>query len=111
DWKDRAIADMTSGRVDDLLIAASKVSRALRRQKEWERWLADTIGSLEPVQFELIDALGRMGAPILSTNYDHLTDRRLERLPITWKDTTEQIAFARLESCDTILHLHGFWRK
>jgi GTP-binding protein EngB required for normal cell division len=111
DWHDRTLADVTSGRLDDLLAGASKVRRTLCRQNEWSRWLEDTIGTLKASRFELIDALGSLNAPILTTNYDDLLERRLHRHAITWMDKADQIAFARVESCETVLHLHGFWRQ
>ncbi len=110
DWEKRALGDVTSGHLDDLLAAATKVTRALRRKGEWARWLSDTIGRLGIVAPEVFDAIGTLDAPILTTNYDDLIDRRLNRLPITTRNRVEQISFARLESRDTVLHLHGHWR-
>lgn len=111
DWQDRALADVTSKRIDDLLAGASKIARTLRRHSEWSRWLEDTVGSLKATQTGLIDAIGRLDAPILTTNYDDLLERRLGHFPITWRDKADQIAFARLEARDTVLHLHGHWRQ
>lgn len=110
DWKERALADVSSSNLEELLAGASKVSRTLRKQDEWSRWLADTIGKLVLSDPEPIDALGRLNTSILTTNYDDLIDRHLERSAITWKDSSELIAFTRLENHDTILHLHGIWR-
>lgn len=111
EWEKRALADVTSGGLDDLLVGASKVARPLRRGGEWPRWLADTIGKLEATEPALLDALGRLDAPIVTTNYDDLIERRLHRFPITLRDRTEQISFVRGESRDTVLHVHGHWRS
>ncbi len=110
-WRERTLEEVNSTNQEELLGGATKVSRTLRKQDEWSRWLADTIGKLAIVEPEPIAALGRLNAPILTTNYDGLLERQLERFPITWKDGSEMIAFTRLESHDTILHLHGFWRN
>jgi GTP-binding protein EngB required for normal cell division len=111
EWQARALGDVTSHNVDDLLAGASKISRTLRRHGEWARWLEDTIGALQAVEPEVLDAIGNLEAPILTTNYDDLLERRLNRVSITLKDRSQQIAFARLECPDAVLHLHGWWRQ
>jgi GTP-binding protein EngB required for normal cell division len=111
DWQQRTTADVASPRIDDVLAGASKVRRTLERQGEWSRWLADTIGQLRVARPELIGALGALEAPILTTNYDDLLERTLNRQSITWRDAVDQISFTRQESRDTVLHVHGFWRQ
>ena len=109
-WRERTLADINSGRLDDLLAAASKVGRTLRRAQEWGRWLADTVGALRALEPEVLDAIGRLEAPLVTTNYDDLLERRLNRHAITLANREELIAFSRLESRDGVLHVHGLWR-
>jgi GTP-binding protein EngB required for normal cell division len=111
DWERRALADVASPRLSDLLAGASKVSGTLRLQNEWTRWLSDTIGSLKAEDPRVLDAVGCFDAPILTTNYDDLLERRLNLATITARDKAEQVSFARLDRRDSVLHVHGCWRQ
>jgi hypothetical protein len=50
-WRERVLAEIHSSDLDDLLSAAEKVSRKLRRSGEYGRWLRETAGHREAFPF------------------------------------------------------------
>jgi hypothetical protein len=103
--------------LDDLLGTAEQVSRRLGWQPQedrcngnWNEWLNNTVGGLEPQRPELIEAIRDLGVPIATLNYDDLLEKVTGRCPITWQESQHWLPV--LEGKDQgILHLHGHWRK
>ena len=77
---------------------------------EYQRWLEDTVGHLNLVDREVLDALGNLGVPIATTNYDGLIEEVTGWPAITWKDGS---AWQRVINGEAsgVLHLHGYWRE
>lgn len=61
--------------------------------------------------FSAASAIGNLGAPITTTNYDSLLEKGLlSRSATTWMDLSEsQLVLQRRSS--RILHLHGYWEQ
>ena len=53
---------------------------------EFRRWLDETVGELARKQTEVLSALGSLGVPMATTNYDNLLEEVLGRERVTWKD-------------------------
>lgn len=98
--------------VQVLLSAATAIEQALKRSSRgsYQKFLADSLGSLEPVHPEVLDAIIGLNAPLLTTNYDSLLELRANLQPLTWRD---QRNVERLFAGDRagVLHLHGHWSE
>lgn len=92
--------------LDELLDVASAVERRLKKHGLFFDWLTDTIGKLEVADPGLIKAIGALGRPILTTNYDGLLGKVLGLEAVTWKNSEAALAIARGQ-IPGILHLHG----
>lgn len=90
---------------------ASKVVDALggRNGAELASWLRAEFAELSVETTPLIDAIGQLGLPILTTNFDHLLERRLGRETATWRAPSHMQLVLQGRSKD-IGHLHGSWR-
>jgi SIR2-like domain len=109
-WADRVLAQI-DGDIVDLLCAAENISQRLGAPAggEYARWLEDTVGSLNSVDPAVIDAVKRLGVPIMTTNYDDVIEKTIGLREVTWKEPYQVISFAQGRS-DVVLHLHGHWR-
>jgi DNA-binding CsgD family transcriptional regulator len=111
-WRERVLAEIYSGDLDDLLSAAEKVSRKLgaRSGGEYCRWLRETVGLLKAQRPGVIEALHGLGVRFATTNYDGLIEDVTGLQPVTW---TEGAKVERLIRGDDkgVLHLHGYWDK
>ena len=107
-WGDTVRRELDSGDIDDLLSAAQKVEKKLRRIGEFAKWLVDTVGQLQVRDGSVIDALRELQIPILTTNYDGLIEKRAGVSPVTWREPTK---YERVIQGDRegVLHLHGFY--
>lgn len=90
----------------DFADVAGKVRRELG--DHFGRWLAMSVGRLKVQDPRLINAIGDLGVPILTTNYDDLIERQLGRNSATWKTPHEMLRLLR-EDTGTVGHLHGVW--
>lgn len=109
-WFDRVRDEMHSSDLDDVLSAAEKLERKLggNNGRAFRRWLRTTFERASIDRPELLDAILDTGAPILTTNYDSLFERRSHREPTTWRHPAQvqQVIAGR---SDKIVHLHGHW--
>lgn len=73
-------------------------------------WLKGEFAELTVTNGRQIDALGACSLPILTTNYDDLIERQLNRRGITWKDprAMQEIVAGRAQE---VAHLHGVWHQ
>jgi tetratricopeptide (TPR) repeat protein len=92
--------------LDDLLDVASAVERRLKQKQKFAGWLHQALGSLEPKAPDIIKALGDLGLPILTTNYDLLIGKVLNRQAVNWRQADQAAAVARGD-VNYVLHLHG----
>jgi hypothetical protein len=111
-WGDRTRAQIQSGDVEELLLAAEAVTGRLggREHGEYRRWLKETVGELNASHLEVLEALRDLGGILATTNYDGLLEKVTGRPPVIWQDTARAQAVLRGDE-QAIVHLHGFWQE
>jgi hypothetical protein len=111
-WLDDRLRALASDDVDDLLAAASQVASKLGAPEggEYAEWLHRSVGSLQATDPSLIEALGALGVPLVTTNYDHLLEDVLHREAVSWRNEASVDRILRGDS-DAILHLHGHFSE
>lgn len=112
---ERARAGLDSSGVTTVLATAAEVERTLRSYGDdlFADWLDRTLGGLTPpIEREVLDAIGALGLPISTTNYDGLLEYALGRQAITFRDSLHVREFlaGALEK-QGVLHLHGHYRR
>jgi hypothetical protein len=107
-WVDDRLRALASDDIDDLLSVASQVASKLGAPAggEYAEWLHRSAGALELGDPSLIEALGALDVPIVTTNYDHLLEQVLHRDAVSWRDEAAVDRILRGDS-SAILHLHG----
>jgi hypothetical protein len=110
DWKERRLAEIHSGDMEELLSAAEIVSRKLGAPAggEFRRWLRESVGSLEAQRGDVIQELEVSGVKIATTNYDGLIEELTSLPPITWMNAAKVERLIRGDD-KGVLHLHGYW--
>jgi hypothetical protein len=110
-WAHRQHAALEQGDLDEWLNVAEAVSRKLDapRGGEFRRWLRDTVGQLQVKRRGLIEALGALRAPLVTTNYDNLLEDVTARTAITWRADNDVTRFVQDGRLDNVLHVHGHW--
>ena len=95
--------------MESILVSSSAVQRKLSENHAmgFEKWLHDTVGSLEETDETLGKALRRLPYPILTTNYDTLLSNK-KRPPVDWQDGSRMHEVIAGTS-ESIGHLHGRW--
>ncbi|CAM2727295.1 unnamed protein product [Rotaria socialis] len=104
--------------IDDYLSAADRIENCFKKESDetkndaYRVWLVDTIGKLIPKKSELIEAIGELGCPILTTNYDGLLGDVLKKKPLTWnKYKTDGIGDSFEDMKNFVLHVHGYYEE
>ena len=102
--------------VHDYLAAADQIKDSLKKESDankddvYKIWLMETIGKLLVKKVELIQAIGELGCPILTTNYDSLLENILDKKPLTWnRYHTDGIGDSFENLKNYILHVHGYF--
>lgn len=92
-----------------LISVASRVQSALRRvgPQAYFDWLRESVGSLKVTDGAVARAIGALGVPILTTNYDQLLESVLKRPAVVWEDQNKMRDLLKGEQ--GIGHLHGVW--
>ena len=106
-WASIRRAQISRGEVNELISAAGEISNELRERNLYEKWLRRSIGSLELQDGSVIGALGRLGVPIWTTNYDNLIEKAIHQVPVT-RGNPRFLEVARGEA-PGVLHLHGHY--
>lgn len=90
----------------------AEVAGGIRRHlgDDFERWITRTIGEISTVDASLATAIGQLGAPILTTNYDTLLDDHLGLAPVCWTNASAMRSLLSGEPRG-VGHLHGHWRN
>jgi hypothetical protein len=116
-WYEHLRADLSFATEEDYLpgtfAVADQITSALGGNDggEFKAWLRDDIGSLKvagPEAHALISAIGSLGIPILTTNYDGLLEEALRRVTTTLHDTSNSQLVLQ-GAISNVLHLHGYW--
>jgi hypothetical protein len=78
-------------------------------------WLTATIGTIRPINRDIIDALHALRDAkhlLATTNYDDvLLDHPSPLVPITWSDGDDIIGAQRSRELKKIIYLHGYWKR
>jgi hypothetical protein len=111
-WVDDRLRALASDDVDDLLSVASQVASKLGAPDggEYAEWLHRSVGALEVGDPSVIEALGALDVPIVTTNYDHLLEKVLHREAVSWRSEAAVDRILRADS-NAILHLHGHYSQ
>ena len=108
-WKERVLEDIESSDIIDLLSAAEKIQIKLKSLGgQYSRWLRETVGQLQIVDPNILNAIKALDLPIITTNYDDLLEKALGLREITWMDERKIDRFFQGEE-KGIFHLHGHW--
>lgn len=91
---------------EDLIGIAHDLKRSLG--SDFGRWIGQSVGELPRINEDVPKALGALGTPILTTNYDDLIEKALNRPSATWHHPSEMRRLLLHESV-AIGHLHGVW--
>lgn len=107
-----ALAKLSSGKVADWIEVATSVEKALGAPEgtAYRDWLRDAFDpqTLQPTQPDILHALGALGVPLATTNYDGLIEYTLRLQPMTWRShgLVDQLLSGSYPG-DAVLHLHG----
>ncbi len=96
---------------DAMLLAATSLERYLARLGPGEvgAWLGDVFESVEPETPAVVQALHRLGCPILTSNYDGLIEAVTQKAAFTWRKASDVVKFAQGDS-NSVFHIHGHWK-
>ena len=109
-WAERWQAFFEDGDPDDLVLAAQAIEEKLRNNKDYARWLEQTIGALSPDDRSLIEAIKSLDVGIFTTNYDDLIERVTSYQPVTWQDSL-LVEKALQNDFKAVVHLHGYYGR
>ena len=111
-WADRVHAQLQSGDVEEVLLAAEAVTGRLggREHGEYRRWLQETVGQLRASHREVLEALRDLGAILVTTNLDGLLEEVTGLPAVTWRDQARTQAVLRGDY-QAVLHLYGYWQQ
>jgi hypothetical protein len=119
-WKKRRFdaaaveAKLATRRVSDCIAAATVIESTLRASggSVYSRWLEETVGELRPTEPEILRALGALGIPVATTNYDGLLEYELGLQPMTWRThgLVDQLMTGTFPG-GGVLHLHGYFNE
>lgn len=90
--------------VESLAFIANKLRTILA--ESYSEWLTEEIRGLEVKSKEVVEAIGELGVPILTTNYDLLAESILGRPSTSYSDPNGMREVVMGES-NAIAHLHG----
>lgn len=108
------LVKLASPKVADWVSAATAIEKTLRAAKAsvYKDWLRETLGELKPTQPEVLHALGALGVPLATTNYDGLLEHALGLQGATWRThgLVDQILTGKYPG-NAVLHLHGHFSE
>lgn len=111
-WLERKKQDLEEGTVFDKMNVASQLMYWFNRlgTETYPRWVEETIGRLTVKDASLINAIGSLNLPILTTNYDTLIEKVLGLELATWEQAEfcSQILKGKRKG---VLHVHGCWKN
>jgi tetratricopeptide (TPR) repeat protein len=109
-WAKIVQDQIDSGDLQMLISAAELISDRLGAPNggEWRRWLRESVGALQVINREVLEALRDLNAPLATTNYDSLLSEVTGLRSVTWNEGAKVERVLRGED-KGILHLHGYW--
>lgn len=109
-WKDRQLAAIQSGDLDEMISAGEHITVKLRRAGEFGRWLDDTVGKFRIQNPDVLTAIKHLDLPIVTTNYDGLLEAAIGLPTVTWRDSARVEKALRRDE-NAVVHIHGFFRE
>jgi tetratricopeptide (TPR) repeat protein len=111
-WAAYARDRLGKAKAEDWIGVADEITERLGGcgNAEFGDWIEEQVGRLAVRAPALLDAIGSLGCPVATTNYDDILARHLDVPPITWDDPDQVHRFLDGRR-DGVLHLHGHWRK
>ncbi len=107
-------AQLASSRVTDWIGAATAIEKVLGAPDGavYKDWLRETVGALTPTDPDVLHALGMLGVPLATTNYDGLLEYALGLQGMTWRThgLVDQLLTGAYPG-DAVLHLHGHFSE
>lgn len=102
----------SEGDADALLSVAEQITGKLGGSSggELRRWIRETVGALRLRHADVPLALGDLGVPLVTTNYDGLLEDATHLRALDWQDTADVERVLRGED-RAVIHLHGYWRR
>nr|WP_246246777.1 SIR2 family protein [Isoptericola sediminis] len=99
-----------SGENQQLVQAASAIKAKLLAvgEQAYANWLENAVGELQARDTTLLDAIGELPFPIVTTNYDTLLEKHLNRGTTHWNQP-EQMQQVLGTLSNSIGHIHGVW--
>jgi len=99
------------GDLDEMVGVADAVTRKLggRESPAFSKWLEESVGGLKVADPAVLEALGGLGVPLATTNYDSLLTEATGRPAVTWRQPERLLAVLTGEE-PGIAHLHGHFR-
>ncbi|MDQ6948431.1 MAG: SIR2 family protein, partial [Actinomycetota bacterium] len=110
-WAEVVLGLVRLGDTSSLVSAAELVTEKLggRQGGEYRRWLRETLAPLVTADPSVPEALGDLGVPIATTNYDGLIEAANDGLgTVTWRDGAGIQRILRGDG-RAVVHLHGYW--
>jgi len=107
-----ALGQLSTGKVADWIDVATSVEKTLGAPDgtAYRDWLRDVFDpqALQPTQPDILHALGALGVPLATTNYDGLLEFALGLQGMTWRNhgLVDQLLSGSYPG-DAVLHLHG----
>ncbi len=99
------------GDPNSLLLAATSLELYLSQlgSGEVRAWLEDVFSTIEPETPAVVQALHRLGCPILTSNYDGLIEAVTQKSTVTWRSSADVVRFAQGDA-SSVFHVHGHWK-
>lgn len=110
DWATLTELSIKQNTADELIQAATRIEKALRKVHagEYGAWLTESVGALKLHDRQVIDALLSWRTRVATTNYDNLFEAASNLQAVVWNHG--QLALQVLRGDQPgILHLHGHY--
>ena len=108
DWVNSKKKDLSRDDIEEWLSVAAILTSKLETNTHFKTWLRKSVGSLQPLRKELIEEIGKLNAPIFTTNYDNLIEDILKYPHITNRQS-DKIQEVLNDNRKAVVHLHGHY--
>ncbi len=98
----------------DLIGKAGVLFKALKKSGVYDRFMNETIGSLQLENIRLGRCFGniaRAGDVVMTTNYDVLLEQATGQESITYQEQAEMLGILKGKSSKKVFHVHGIYKK
>ncbi|UJR17369.1 hypothetical protein I4U23_004264 [Adineta vaga] len=109
---DKPLTNLDDNKTDinEYVLISNLIKPYLKEQPSvYQTWLINTVGQLFPIKPELIQAIGELKCPIVTTNYDSLLEDTLHKETLTWHEYQNNTSLKDITNY--ILHLYGHYQN